>query len=101
MDTYSCSWGYSLKLIYCHISYYYTTFWTILTYGNKYFHLAYEQPVYAKAGADYEEFKRISKNNLHESSEKTSPLCVIGDNKVKNIDSKPLQNGGRSVLTYK
>lgn len=60
--------------------------------------------VYAKAVQDYEEFKRISnpfKNNLHESRDESNSLTIKGDPKVKSIDPQNLNNGGRSVLTYK
>jgi hypothetical protein len=57
--------------------------------------------VYSKAVYDYEEFKRISKNNLHESREESNSLSIKGENNIKSLEPKPLHNGGKSVLTYK
>lgn len=65
--------------------------------------------VYQKAVQDYEEYKRITKNNLHDNKDgdsdneysvKTNDLGTNGLN-VKGVSSKQLNNAGRSVLTYK
>jgi hypothetical protein len=64
--------------------------------------------IYQKAVQEYEEFKRVSKNNLHESKEgsdvdgfgKNSEMSAYGT-KIKAGNGKQFNNVGRSVLTYK
>ena len=59
------------------------------------------EDVYAKAITDYEEFKRISKNNLQDSTDDPQQLVVKGESENKSLENRALNNGGRSVITYK
>ena len=71
--------------------------------------------IYQKAIDEYEDYKRISKHNLQESREDVSSIDTQGnllnyiinlwigrnDLQMKSNDSKPFNNAGKSVLTYK
>lgn len=65
--------------------------------------------VYQKAVEDYEEYKRVFKNNIHESRDEVSSLDHNGktsnssknEMKVRSVENKPFNFAGQSVLTYK